>query len=255
MSIFDELWIHPRIHSSHIHQHFHWTTASPETWKPQETTQEQCKPGFVQVGSCTTQNQGVSTISEQQPFPTKWPGWGQGTSPQLKRIQSPGGTNHFSFQCIPGLLEMKCMTSDLLPLLYWVVWIHLNTINANCNLQTDWKGRKRRKTENIICILIRHSSIGHSRALLVFFPVFRWIVFWQGFKDCVVKCVNGTNRGIKRFPCRSKLSRIRCKPRLAVSCGNMLDGKGKGCEGNNAKTFHNAWNISVNWGPLFSEFL
>lgn len=191
----------------------------------------------------------------QQPFPTKWPEWGQGTSPQLKRIQSPGGTNHFSFQCIPGLLEMKCMTSDLLPLLYWVVCIHLNTINANCNLQTDWKGRKRRKTENIICILIRHSSIGHSCALLVFFPVFRWIVFWQGLKDCVVKCVNGTNRGIKRFPCRSKLSGIRCKPRLAVSCGNMLDGKGKGCEGNNAKTFHNAWNISVNWGPLFSKFL
>lgn len=71
MSIFDELWIHPRIHSSHIHQHFHWTIASPETWKPQETTQEQCKPGFVQVESCITQNQGVSTISETTAFPYK----------------------------------------------------------------------------------------------------------------------------------------------------------------------------------------
>lgn len=161
---------------------------------------------------------------ETTAFRTKWPEWGQRTNPQLKRIQSPGGTNHFSFQCIPGLLEMKCMTSDLLPLLYWIVCIHLNTINTNYNLQTDWRGRKRRKPENVICRLIHHSRTGHPHTGLFFF--FKKFLFSDELSfDKVLKIVwsnvSMEQTGNKRFPCRSELSRIRCKLSLAVSCGNV----------------------------------
>lgn len=144
----------------------------------EETTQEKCKSEFVQVESCTAQNQDVCTISvTQQPFTTKWSEWGQGTNPQLKRIQSSGGTNHFSFQCIPGPLEMKCRTSDLLPLLYWVVWIHLNTRNANCDPKL--KGKKEKKTRE--CNNLYTDTFQYTYTIPLAIHMLVWFYFWTKF--------------------------------------------------------------------------